>query len=89
MKINIETRKEARELLYQQLDSGDLSIRQAVKLIRKIYGLTQLEYAKKVGVSNKTIVQLENGERNLTLKSISKVLAPMSLEMKISRKATS
>lgn len=81
----IDERKQARDKLYEKLDQEKLSLAEAVKLIREIYGLTQSEYAKKVNVSKMTITNLEQGKGNPTLKSIEKILSPMKLELKLSR----
>lgn len=82
----LQERKQAKEELYEKLELGQLDLRQAVKLIRKIYGLTQEEYAKKVNVSKMTVTNLERGQGNPTLKNINKLLSPMRLELKLSRK---
>lgn len=55
----------------------------ALKIIRTAKGLSQQEFAKKVGLSNSLVSRIESGERNLskkTLVQISKKLdVPTSL----------
>lgn len=80
----IQISKKAREQLYQSIENSQLDLIEAVKLIRKIYGLSQVEFAKKVGVSKMTITNLERGVGNPTIKNVNKILAPMGLELKIS-----
>jgi DNA-binding XRE family transcriptional regulator len=82
----IKISKEARETLYESLERGDLDLTDAVKLVRKIYGLSQVDFAKKVGVSKMSITNLESGTGNPTIKSVNKMLAPMDLELKIAKK---
>ncbi len=84
----LEHRKSARETLYKKLDAGELSLSEATKLVRKIYGLTQEAYAKKVGVSKMTVTDIERGKGNPTLKSINKILEPMQIELNLKRKKT-
>lgn len=78
-------RTKARESLYQKIDEQSIELKDAVKLIRKIFNLTQVEYAKKVGVSKMCVTNLERGIGNPTLKNITKMLSPMKLELKVSR----
>lgn len=83
--LQIEKQKLAKELLYKKVDSGEIELKEAVKLIRKIYHLNQSEYAKKVGVSVKTIANIECGLGNPTLESLSKILAPLKLKLRVVR----
>ena len=38
--LQIEKQKLAKELLYKRVDSGEIELKEAVKLIRKIYHIT-------------------------------------------------
>jgi DNA-binding XRE family transcriptional regulator len=73
----------AKDELYERIENDDIGLIEAVKLIRKVLGLNQIEYAKKVDVATSTVINLERGEGNLTLKNINKMLKPMKLTLKI------
>ncbi len=82
----IEERTIYRELLIQKLNSHELKISEAVKLSRKFLGLGQSDYAKKVGVSKLTIMNIENDRGNPTMKSVNLALSPFKLELQIFRR---
>ena len=51
-----------KEALYFGLAKGDIDIRKATRQMRKILGMTQKEYAKKVaGISPRILSEFENG----------------------------
>lgn len=85
MKVTIEKRKQARQELYDLIESNKIDLASAVKLIRTIYGLGQQEYADKVGVSKKTVTNIENGIGNPTINSANKLLAPMKLKLNVNK----
>jgi len=85
MKISIEERKLKKEELIEKVDSGQLDISNALKMIRVIYNMNQEEYAKKVGLTRKTIYQIENDPDKSSMQSINKALNPMKLKLKVSR----
>ena len=49
------------------LNTGAISVRNSVKQLRLLCGLTQAELARKVGVRRETIVFLEKGRYNPSL----------------------
>ncbi len=74
-----------KEDLYQALADGEIDIRQAVKMIRKILGMTQKEYAQKVArISPRILSEFENGSGNPTLSTLEKITAPLGLEVAFS-----
>ncbi len=86
MKITNQQRSEARDQLYELIDDNLIDIPMAIKLIRKIYGLGQDEFGKKVGVSKKTVTNIETNSGNPTINNINKLLSPMKLQLKVRRK---
>jgi len=76
----------ARDILYEKIERNELEIPEAIKLIRKILNLSQVEFAKKIGVSKFSITNLERGVGNPTIKNIQRMLAPMKLDLKIGLK---
>lgn len=77
---------ELRETFYEQVDSGSLSVVDALKLMRKIAGRSQADYAKATKVNHKVLVDFERGVGNPTFNSLQKLLAPFNLELTVRRK---
>lgn len=81
-----EARAKLRTELYERADRGDLDLREALRIMRKIAGHSQIEYARLVGVSPRVLIAFERGSGNPTLKTIEKMLAPFALELTLRRK---
>ncbi|MBX3193085.1 MAG: helix-turn-helix transcriptional regulator [Labilithrix sp.] len=81
-----ETRARLRTELYERADRGDLDLREALRMMRKIAGLSQVEYARLVRVSPRVLVAFERGGGNPTMKTIEKMLAPFALELTLRRR---
>lgn len=79
------TREETRDKkieLFNKLQSGELTIGQATRQMRKITGLTQTEYAEKVlGIFPRVLMDLEKDKGNPTLETLTKVAKPFGLEV--------
>jgi len=71
-----------KEALYLGLAKGDIDIRKATRQMRKILGMTQKEYAKKVaGISPRILSEFENGTGNPTLATLQKIDSPFGLKV--------
>jgi transcriptional regulator with XRE-family HTH domain len=71
-----------KEELYYALACGDIDIREASRKMRKILGMSQKEYAKKIaGVSPRIISEFENGSGNPTLATLEKIASPFGLKV--------
>lgn len=71
-----------KEDLYYALACGDIDIREATRKMRKILGMTQKEYAKKiVCVSPRILSEFENGSGNPTLATLEKIASPFGLKV--------
>ncbi|MCB0341150.1 MAG: helix-turn-helix transcriptional regulator [Pseudobdellovibrionaceae bacterium] len=81
MKSKKTTRKQLREELNQGVQSGELELPEALILLRKVLGKSQLEYAQMVGVSKKIISDFELGRGNPTISTLNKIFAPLGVEM--------
>lgn len=81
MKSNVELRKELRAQLNKGIESGDLELPEALVLLRKTLGKSQLDYAKLVGVSKKVISDFEVGKGNPTVETLNKIFAPLGLKI--------
>jgi len=83
-----DARAALRAELYARTERGDLDLREAVKMMRKIAGRSQAEYARLVGVSPRVLIEFERGIGNPTLKTMEKILAPFALELTLRRQRT-
>jgi len=73
---------ERKETLYRGLAEGRLSIRDATREMRKILGMTQADYARKVvGVSPRIISEFERGLGNPTLETLTNIAKPFGLQV--------
>ena len=71
-----------KEKLYLGLAKGDIDIREATRQMRKILGMTQKEYAKKVAyISPRILSEFENGTGNPTLATLQKIASPFGLKV--------
>lgn len=71
-----------KEELYVGLAQGEIGIREATRRMRKILGMNQKEYAKKVAdISPRILSQFENGTGNPTLATLKKIALPFGLEV--------
>ena len=83
-----QRRTALREELYERVEKGDLTLIEAVKMMRKIAGRSQADYARLVGVSPRVLIELERGIGNPTVKTLQKLLAPFELELTVRRART-
>lgn len=70
---------------YEDVESGKLSLADTVRGMRKIAKMTQIEYARFVGVAPRIIIDLERGVGNPTLKTLEKISHPFRLKLKFRR----
>jgi transcriptional regulator with XRE-family HTH domain len=81
-----ERRAALRVEFYERVKAGDLGLAEAVRIMRRIAGKTQAEYAKLVGVSPRVLIDFERGVGNPTLRSLEKMLEPFGLEVTVRRR---
>lgn len=73
---------ERKEALYRGLAMGDIGIRGATREMRKILGMTQKDYAKKIAdISPRILSEFENGAGNPTLATLDKIASPFGLKV--------
>jgi transcriptional regulator with XRE-family HTH domain len=71
-----------KEELYIAIANGDMDIREATRQMRKILGMTQKDYARKIaGVSPRILSEFENGLGNPTLATLEKIASPFGLKV--------
>ncbi|MEN8245589.1 MAG: helix-turn-helix transcriptional regulator [Thermodesulfobacteriota bacterium] len=69
-----------KEKLYRDLAQGTVGIRHASRRMRKILGMSQKEYARKVAdISPRILSEFENGSGNPTLATLEKIATPFGL----------
>jgi len=73
---------ERKDALYRGVATGELSIREATREMRKILGLTQAEFAKKVvKVSPRILSEFERGLGNPTLETLNSIARPFGMQV--------
>ena len=55
-------------------------INERIKEIRKMRGLTQTEFAKQIGTTPSAISQIENGKRNPSYETLTKIIETFKLD---------
>jgi transcriptional regulator with XRE-family HTH domain len=71
-----------KEALYIDLARGDTTIREATRRMRKILGMNQKDYARKVArISPRILSEFENGTGNPTLATLEKIASPFGLQV--------
>lgn len=82
MTITLDARALMIESIEQGLADGSLEIGAAVRRLRtEVTGLHQSQFAKMCKISVRTLVHIELGEGNQTLKSLNAVFRPFGLKM--------
>lgn len=86
MTISIDARTLLIENIQEGLAQGTLEIGEAVRRLRvEVTGLHQTQFAKMCKISVRTLVHIEHGEGNQTLKSLNAVFRPFGLRMGVVR----
>jgi putative transcriptional regulator len=71
-----------KEALYIALARGDIDIREATRKMRKILGMNQKDYARKVAsISPRVLSEFESGSGNPTLATLEKIASPFGLKV--------
>jgi transcriptional regulator with XRE-family HTH domain len=71
-----------KENLYRDLARGAVDIREASRRMRRILGMSQKDYARKVaGVAPRILAEFENGSGNPTLATLKKIATPFGLQV--------
>ncbi|WP_047290086.1 MULTISPECIES: helix-turn-helix transcriptional regulator [Pseudomonas] len=82
MTTTLEQRGLLIDNIRQELAAGRLSIGDAVKRLRtEVTGLHQSQFARMCRISLRTLIHIEHGDGNPTLKSLNAVFKPFGLQM--------
>ena len=82
-----ETLRAEKYAFFEDIDIGNITLKDAVKRMRALSGLTQQEFAMHRGVSISVIKKLETGTGNPTIKSINTIAAIFGLEVGLRKKS--
>lgn len=87
MTLSIDARALLIEAVQQGIADGSLEIGEALRRLR-VEGakLHQSQYARMCKISVRTLIQIEQGEGNPTLKSLNAVFRPFGLQMGMVRR---
>lgn len=87
MTLSIDARILLIESIQQSIADGSLQLGEAVKRLR-VEGakMHQSDYARLCKVSVRTLIQIEQGEGNPTLKSLNALFRPFGLQMGVVRR---
>ena len=78
---NKKSEEELRQELMDDLLVGRLTPQQAARRMRKIVGLSQADYAKQLGIAERTYIDFERGVGNPTLDTLNKIGGPFGVKM--------
>ena len=82
MSLSLSQRAQVIESIEQGLSDGSLEIGDPVRRLRtEVTGLHQSQFAQMCKISVRTLVHIEHGEGNQTLKSLNAVFRPFGLQM--------
>lgn len=82
MSLTIEERTALIDSIQAALADGTLQIGEAVRRLRtEVTCLHQSQFAKMCKISVRTLVHIEHGEGNQTLKSLNAVFRPFGMQM--------
>ncbi|MCF4995314.1 transcriptional regulator [Pseudomonas syringae] len=86
MTLSVSDRGALIESIQQAMAQGTLEIGEAVRRLRvEVTGLHQTQFARMCKISVRTLVHIEHGEGNQTLKSLNAVFRPFGLKMGVAR----
>ena len=86
MTLSIDARQLKIEGIEADLAQGTITLGEAVKRFRvDVTGLQQTQFARMCKISVRTLIQIEHGEGNPTLKSLNAVFKPFGLQMGVVR----
>ncbi|HWH86383.1 MAG TPA: helix-turn-helix transcriptional regulator [Pseudomonas sp.] len=86
MSLTVIERTALIESIHDSLIQGTLEIGDAVRRLRvEVTGLHQTQFAKMCKISVRTLVHIEHGEGNQTLKSLNAVFRPFGMKMGVVR----
>ena len=81
---SVDDREAALVLLLQRYYAGELTDGQLLRALRReVLGLSQTRYSELVGISRRTLSDLEGDKGNVTLEVKNRVFRPLGLEVSL------
>jgi len=78
---NIKDLTALRLKLTDDIENSRLTLAEATRAMRKISGMTQLEYAQLLKISPRILIDIENSHGNPRLTTLNKLAGPFGLEV--------
>jgi len=72
-------RERLRQEFYSQVPESPLSLADSVRLMRRITGKTQPDFARLIGIAPRVLIDIERGVGNPTLTTLKKIGKPFGL----------
>jgi DNA-binding XRE family transcriptional regulator len=82
-KLTDEDKRNVRETIADRLAAGEVTMGEAVRLMRLAVGMTQANYAKMVGVDIRVLIDVEKGQGNPRLDSLEKIAKSYGLAVSL------
>ncbi|MFD1215897.1 helix-turn-helix domain-containing protein [Microbulbifer celer] len=80
--MTAEQAREEKQRLREELAQGTVTLGDAVRRMRKITGMSQKEYARKiVGISPRILAEIEKDTGNPTLETLNKIGRPFGYQV--------
>jgi len=81
-KLSNEEVTQAKQQLMDDIESGELSLGQAVRRMRLITGKSQKDFAQNiVGISPRVLAEIERGVANPTIETLNKIGRPFGYKV--------
>jgi DNA-binding XRE family transcriptional regulator len=75
-----------RHELFEEIERENYPIGKSIFMMRRAVGVNRVDFAKKIGVSRRTLEEIEQGKGNPTLKTLQKILSVFNFEICLKRR---
>ncbi|MBF0199638.1 MAG: helix-turn-helix transcriptional regulator [Planctomycetes bacterium] len=72
--------------LFNDIERGQYSIGKSIYMMRRSVKVNRIDFAKKIGISKRTLEEIEQGRGNPTLKTLEKILSVFNFEVTLRRR---
>lgn len=74
-----------RKTVFEEVQRGEHDIGRAIYLMRKSVGVNRKDFAQKVGVTYRTLTEIENGTGNPTVQTLEKVIRVFGFQLTLAK----
>jgi DNA-binding XRE family transcriptional regulator len=71
--------------LFDEIEKGKYSIGKSIFMMRRSVGVNRIDFAKKIGVSRRTLEEIEQDKGNPTINTLQKILNVFNFEVSLKR----